>query len=86
MRALQKVAFLFWKRKLRREFQTHLGLKVRSLHKCFPIRLCQPKHSHQEGMSDSLESGMMRRLFNSELNLVKNYFGKDQWFYAWDVE
>jgi len=37
-------------------------------------------------MSDSLESGMMRRLFNSELNLVKNYFGKDQWFYAWDVE
>jgi len=35
-------------------------------------------------MGDSLESGMMRRLFNSKLNSVKNYFGRDQWFYAWD--
>jgi len=37
-------------------------------------------------MSGPMESGRMRRLFDSNLKSVKNYFGRDQWFYAWDVE
>jgi len=87
MQALQKVAFSFWKRKLRREFETYLGPKVRSMHKRFPMRLSQRKHYPQEeGMGNLLQSGRICRLFNSELESVRKYVGRDQWFYTWDVE
>mmetsp|Transcript_5393 Transcript_5393/g.8279 ORF Transcript_5393/g.8279 Transcript_5393/m.8279 type:complete len:147 (-) Transcript_5393:1155-1595(-) len=39
MRVLERMAFLFWKRKLRREFEKYLGREVKKLHKKFALRL-----------------------------------------------